>query len=417
MPNTTYGSPYAQSSDLVSNWPGVSLNVADRLDDVSFKGNGLNDQTGTSYTLVLTDAGKTVTLNNASAVTVTIPTNASVAYEDGTGVTLINKGAGVVTVVAAGGVTLTGESLTINQNQAATLRKLATNTWVMVKGGGLPKASYSATTGSPTITTVSGKTCVQFTGSGSITVDAGTLDILVVGGGGGGGSGRAGGGGGGGGVLYLQTVYLAAGTHTVTVGAGGAGGVPAFPGALQSCPGANGGTSSVGPYYGVGGGGGSTPSSSTAGNSLPVTGQAGGSGSGGCWGNAGGAGTTNQGNSGGSSTLNTGRGSGGGGGATAVGATGTTTAGGNGGAGSSNSITGTATVYGSGGGGGGEAQNGATTAGTGGTNAGNGSITNAAAGSATPANRGAGGGGSGYQSNTVGNGGNGSSGIVILLFG
>lgn len=131
MPNTTYGSPYAQSSDLVSNWPGVSLNVADRLDDVSFKGNGLNDQTGTTYTMVLTDAGKTVTLNNASAVTVTIPTNASVAFETGTRIEFTNKGAGDVTISPAGGVTLNNSS-TIPQNQTASIRKLDTNTWVMI---------------------------------------------------------------------------------------------------------------------------------------------------------------------------------------------------------------------------------------------------------------------------------------------
>lgn len=139
MPNTTYGTPYAQSSDLVSNWPGVSSNVADRIDDVSFKGNGLNDQTGTSYTLVLTDAGKTVTLNNASAVTVTVPTNASVAYETGTVIQLTNKGAGVVTVSPAGGVTL-NNSITLAQHASASIQKLDTNTWVMSAAGSLSQS-------------------------------------------------------------------------------------------------------------------------------------------------------------------------------------------------------------------------------------------------------------------------------------
>jgi hypothetical protein len=131
MPNTTYGTPYAQSSDLVSNWPGVSLNVADRLDDVSFKGNGLNDQTGTSYTLVLTDAGKTVTFNNAAAVTLTVPTNASVAYETGTCIYFTNKGAGAVTIAAAGGVTINNNQ-PVAQYSSGMLQKLDTNTWVVV---------------------------------------------------------------------------------------------------------------------------------------------------------------------------------------------------------------------------------------------------------------------------------------------
>ena len=37
----------------------------------------VNAQTGTTYTLVLTDAGKVVTLANASAVTLTVPPNCS----------------------------------------------------------------------------------------------------------------------------------------------------------------------------------------------------------------------------------------------------------------------------------------------------------------------------------------------------
>ncbi len=35
-----------------------------------------NAQTGTAYTLALSDAGKLVTVNNAVAITLTIPTNA-----------------------------------------------------------------------------------------------------------------------------------------------------------------------------------------------------------------------------------------------------------------------------------------------------------------------------------------------------
>ncbi len=41
-------------------------------------------QTGTTYTTVLNDNGQVVTMNNASANTLSIPTNASVAYPIGT---------------------------------------------------------------------------------------------------------------------------------------------------------------------------------------------------------------------------------------------------------------------------------------------------------------------------------------------
>ncbi len=93
-----------------------------------------NTQTGTTYTLVLTDSGKMVTLSNASAVTLTIPANASVAFPVGTEIDLLSLGAGIVTVAITsdtlnskgGKVTLTG------QYSGATLKKTATTTWVLV---------------------------------------------------------------------------------------------------------------------------------------------------------------------------------------------------------------------------------------------------------------------------------------------
>jgi hypothetical protein len=72
------------------------------------------------------------------------------------------------------------------------------------------KATYTATTGSPTIDTASraGKTIIKFTGSGSITIGtAGTCEVLVVGGGGGGGS-NLGGGGGAGGYVYNTSAFF-----------------------------------------------------------------------------------------------------------------------------------------------------------------------------------------------------------------
>lgn len=54
----------------------------------------INAQTGTSYTLVLTDVGKLVTLTNISPIAVTIPTNAVVEFLIGTRIDFIQKGAG-----------------------------------------------------------------------------------------------------------------------------------------------------------------------------------------------------------------------------------------------------------------------------------------------------------------------------------
>ena len=94
----------------------------------------INAQTGTTYTTVLTDRSKLVTLDNASAVTVTIPPNSSVAYPTGTKIDLLAKGAGQVTVAAGSGVTVnSAQSLKLRaQWSAASVIKLATDTWVLV---------------------------------------------------------------------------------------------------------------------------------------------------------------------------------------------------------------------------------------------------------------------------------------------
>ena len=94
-----------------------------------------NAQTGTTYTLVLTDAGKMVTCSNASAITLTVPPNADVAFPTNTRIDLLQYGAGQVTVAAGSGVTIysKGSALKLSAQYAgATLWKKATNTWVLV---------------------------------------------------------------------------------------------------------------------------------------------------------------------------------------------------------------------------------------------------------------------------------------------
>jgi hypothetical protein len=94
-----------------------------------------NAQTGTTYTLVLSDAGKMVTLSNASAITLTVPANSSVAFPVNTRIDLLQYGAGQVTVAGAGGVTIASKASALKlsaQYAGATLWKKATDTWVLV---------------------------------------------------------------------------------------------------------------------------------------------------------------------------------------------------------------------------------------------------------------------------------------------
>jgi hypothetical protein len=95
----------------------------------------LNAQTGTTYTLALTDSAKFVTCSNASAVVVTVPPNSSVAFPTGTQVNIMWLGVGSTSIAAGSGVTIRsdGAKLTLNAQYAvATLLKIDTNTWVAV---------------------------------------------------------------------------------------------------------------------------------------------------------------------------------------------------------------------------------------------------------------------------------------------
>jgi len=100
-----------------------------------------SDQTA-DYTAVLTDQYQVlVPMNKATAVAFKIPTNASVAFPVGTAITILNKGAGTVTVsaVTSGTTTVlsagaTAASPTIAQYKTAVCIKTATDTWYVVGG-------------------------------------------------------------------------------------------------------------------------------------------------------------------------------------------------------------------------------------------------------------------------------------------
>jgi hypothetical protein len=94
----------------------------------------INTQTSTSYTLVLTDAQKLVTLNNAAAVTLTVPPNSAVAFPVGTSIDLVQLGAGAVTIAGGSGVTVNAAPSKVFDGQyaGATLKKLGADTWVAV---------------------------------------------------------------------------------------------------------------------------------------------------------------------------------------------------------------------------------------------------------------------------------------------
>ena len=92
------------------------------------------------YTAVLDDAYQVlVPMNKATAVAFKIPTNASVAFPVGTAITILNKGAGAVTISAVTSGTTTvlsagavAASPTLAQYKTAVCIKTATDTWYVV---------------------------------------------------------------------------------------------------------------------------------------------------------------------------------------------------------------------------------------------------------------------------------------------
>lgn len=94
-----------------------------------------NAQSGTSYSLVLSDAGGLVELNNASPITLVIPLNSTQAFPTGTKIDILQTGAGQVTASYVSGVTLNssgGKNKLTGQWSAATLIKRGTDTWVVI---------------------------------------------------------------------------------------------------------------------------------------------------------------------------------------------------------------------------------------------------------------------------------------------
>jgi hypothetical protein len=100
----------------------------------------INTQTGATYTLASTDQYQALVItSNASTKTVSIPTDATYAFPNGTAITILNTGAGLLTInaVTSGTTTVTSAgatsaSPTVAAFKAAVAIKTATNAWTVV---------------------------------------------------------------------------------------------------------------------------------------------------------------------------------------------------------------------------------------------------------------------------------------------
>ena len=100
----------------------------------------INTQSGATYTLASTDQYQVLVIgSNASTKTISIPTDATYAFPNGTAITILNSGAGLMTInaVTPGTTTVTSAgatsaSPTLAQYKTAVAIKTATNAWTVV---------------------------------------------------------------------------------------------------------------------------------------------------------------------------------------------------------------------------------------------------------------------------------------------
>jgi len=92
----------------------------------------IKEDTTTGYTLILTDAGKCIEMNNAAANTLTIPPSSSVSFATNTTILVRQMGAGNTTIVAGSGVTIRNPHATLKllkQYATASLHKRGADEW------------------------------------------------------------------------------------------------------------------------------------------------------------------------------------------------------------------------------------------------------------------------------------------------
>lgn len=129
--NTFTVNNISSSGNITGNTGGFAIGYRD-VPQVVFTSNA---------TLALTDAGKHYFSSNSANV-ITVPNNATVTFNIGTAISIIQQGTANLTITPAGGVTMylagnsTSTSRTLGNYGMATLMKVGTDTW-FINGTGL----------------------------------------------------------------------------------------------------------------------------------------------------------------------------------------------------------------------------------------------------------------------------------------
>lgn len=94
---------------------------------------GVNAQTGTTYTLVASDYAKLITFNNASPITLTLPQQSTLPTTDGFWCKARNLGVGTIATVKQGSETLDGNTTLITGAEAL-IERPTTTKWAISYG-------------------------------------------------------------------------------------------------------------------------------------------------------------------------------------------------------------------------------------------------------------------------------------------
>jgi hypothetical protein len=134
--NVTYTLPTADGTNgqvLTTNGSGTLSWATDATGGSGSSYSAVRTQSGTSYTLVLGDAGDYIQTTSTTAVTITVPTQASVTWAADTEIYFEQNNTGQITFVGASGVTInSSETLkTFARYSVVALKRVAENVWTL----------------------------------------------------------------------------------------------------------------------------------------------------------------------------------------------------------------------------------------------------------------------------------------------
>jgi len=135
-----------------------------------------------SYTLVAADAGTAITMNSASATTITVNT---ALFAAGDTVQITNLGAGVCTITAGTATVNTSASLALAQYESGTLTFTSTSAAIFIKGagaaaGGSGKVLQVVIGTTNTGTSIASTSFTDTTLTATITPSSATSKVLVL---------------------------------------------------------------------------------------------------------------------------------------------------------------------------------------------------------------------------------------------